>query len=72
MRSRLLKKLTLERFLVTLHDGQAFLGLLHDSDDRVLILRDVQAVGAGNNGVNLPVDGEIVLFIDNVAHAQRL
>jgi hypothetical protein len=34
-------------------------------------LRDVSAIGVGDKGTNLPVDGEIVILSAEIAYAQR-
>lgn len=57
--------------MVTLKSGAAFSGVLYAQDARTLILRDVQALAAGENQTNVPVDGELVLFIADVAYLQR-
>lgn len=59
---RLLRAHLCERFIVTLDDGQTFLGLLRDIDDRVLTLVDVATIAP--NGDQLAVDGE--LFVERV------
>lgn len=66
-----LDRLTRERVLVTLKSGVGFDGVLFSQDDRTWILRQVEAVGAGENGVNLPVDGELLVFVADIAYVQR-
>lgn len=60
----------LERFVVTLVDGQAFSGLLHSVDGRSLVLRDAEMLPA-SQAAKVPVDGELVLARDRVAYMQR-
>lgn len=70
-RSRVLRSRLRERFLVTTKDGAAFSGVLFSHDDKALVLRDAEAVGAGENKTNLPLDGEIIVLLSDVAYLQR-
>lgn len=70
-RSRVLRSRLRERFLVTTKDGAAFAGVLYSHDDKALVLRDAEAVGAGENKTNLPLDGEIIVLLSDVAYLQR-
>lgn len=69
--NRILKSRLRETFLVTTKDGAAFSGVLYATDDKVLVLRDTEAVGAGENKTNLPLDGEIIVLLPDVAYLQR-
>lgn len=69
--SRLLRKRLLHRVVVTLKNGQSFEGLLHEADGHAWFLRDASAVGMGERQTNLPLDGEIVLLVAEIAFAQR-
>lgn len=69
--SRLLKKRLLSRVVVTLKSGQSFDGLLYAADPAVWVLRDSLALGMGEKGSPLPVDGEVVLFVSEIDYAQR-
>ena len=40
-------------------------------DDRAVILRDTQALGAALNGDHVAVDGELVLFRTDIDFLQR-
>lgn len=60
-----------ESFLVTLKDGTSFSGVLYSHDDKALVLRSAEAVGAGENKTNLPLDGEIIVLLSDVAYLQR-
>lgn len=66
----LLAERLLERFVVTMSDGQAFGGLLRSVDARTLVLREAELL-SGSQAVNVPVDGELVLARDRVAYMQR-
>lgn len=68
---RVLKSRVCEQFLVTTKSGQAFAGVLWEIDDRALVLRNTQAVGAGENGIDLPLDGELVVLLSEVSYMQR-
>lgn len=69
--SRLLKERLLNRVVVTLKSGQSFEGLLYELDAHAWFLRDASAIGVGDKGSNLPVDGEIVILSAEIAYAQR-
>lgn len=71
MRNRILRGRLRERFLVTTKDGTAFSGILYASDDRALVLREAEAIGAGEKKTNLPLDGEIIILVPDVAYLQR-
>jgi hypothetical protein len=64
-------RLTREKLVVTLKSGAAFEGVLYEADERTWILRGVFALGAGDNGENVPVDGELLLFVVDIAYAQK-
>lgn len=59
------------KVIVTLHSGEAFSGVLWEADERVWVLRNAEAVGIGERGSNVAVDGELVVLAENVAYAQR-
>lgn len=66
---RLVRSHLRERYLVTLHDGTAFDGLLMDADATTIVLVDAQQVAP--NGDRLQVDGQIWLPRSGVAYMQR-
>lgn len=70
-RSRVLNSRLRERFLVTTKDGATFSGVLFSHDKTAVVLRDAEAVGAGENKTNLPLDGEIIVLLSDVAYLQR-
>ena len=71
MRSRVLRSRMRSQVLVTTHENTSFSGVLWESDDRVLVLRNAAAVKAGPDQSNLPLDGELVLPWLDVAYIQR-
>jgi len=71
IRSRVLRSRIHEQFLVTTKDGAAFSGILYTADEKMLVLRNAEAVGAGENKTNLPLDGEIIIIMSDVAYLQR-
>lgn len=71
-RPRLLRSRLRSRFVVTLKSGAAFDGLLYASDARTWVLRNAQALGAGDRDADVPVDGEVVLLVAEIDYAQRL
>lgn len=70
-RSRVLSSRFRERVLVTTKDGASFDGILYSADKTALVLRGASAVGQGENKTNLPLDGEIILLLADVAWLQR-
>jgi small nuclear ribonucleoprotein (snRNP)-like protein len=71
-RSRVLSSRFRERVIVTTKTGHGFSGVLFSCDKAALVLRDVQAIGAGEDGVDLPIDNEIVVLLSNVDYLQRI
>ncbi len=59
-----------KRAVVTLLSGQAFSGVLYGFDREALVLRQAEALGVGENGSNLIVDGEVVLLRSGVDYLQ--
>lgn len=70
-RDRLLRERLCNKVVVTLKTGTAFSGVLYAADDRAVILRDTQALGAALNGDHVAVDGELVLFRTDIDFLQR-
>jgi small nuclear ribonucleoprotein (snRNP)-like protein len=71
MRSRVLTSRFRERVLVNMKSGAAWAGALYSCDRQALVLRDVEAVGEGENRANLPMDGEVILMFADVDFIQR-
>lgn len=69
--TNILKSRLRERFLVTTKDGAVFEGLLYASDRKALVLRDAQAMGAAEDKSDVPLDGEIIVLLSDVAYLQR-
>ena len=61
-----------ERVIVTMKSGEAFDGVLMAADDRAWELVNAKALGVGERGADVPVDGSVILPRDNVAYCQRL
>jgi hypothetical protein len=70
-RDRLLRERLCDKVVITLKTGPSFSGVLFKVDDRAVILRDTQALGAAHNGDHLAVDGELVLFRTDIEYLQR-
>ena len=70
-RSRVLTSRFRERVLVTTKAGDTFDGVLYSGDDKLIVLKSASAVGAGENSTNLPLDGEILVYVADVSHIQR-
>lgn len=71
MRSKVFRSRLRAQVLVTTHDASSFSGVLWECDDKALVLRNAAAVGAGPDKSNLPLDGEIVILLFDVAYIQR-
>lgn len=69
--SKLLGERLRSRVIVTLKSGQAFGGVLFEADEALWVLREATAIGAGENGDNLGLDGELVIVARDIAYAQR-
>lgn len=70
-RSRVLTSRLRERVIVTCKSGSSFAGILFSHDDRALVLRETEALGAGENRANLPLDGELIVLTADVAYIQK-
>lgn len=70
-RSRVLASRLRERVFVTKKNGDTFAGVLYSIDPTVLVLRQTEAIGAGENKTDLPLDGEVIVFIADVDFIQR-
>lgn len=67
----ILRKRVNRRLVVTLKGGQAFDGVLWSHDRQALVLRNVSVLGEGRDGDPLPVDGEVLILLADVAFIQR-
>ena len=70
-RSKVLRSRLRERVIVTQKTGESFGGILYSTDDKALVLRDAAALGVGERATDLPLDGEIIVFLPDVAYIQR-
>lgn len=71
MRSRVLSGRFRERVIVTTKTGDSFDGVLYSADDKALVLRSASALGAGERKTDLPLDGELIVLLPDVAYIQR-
>ena len=69
--SRVFRSRLHDQVFVTLKDGAAFSGVLFDEDGKAVVIRNAEAVGAGENKTNLPVDGEVIVLFADIAFIQR-
>lgn len=60
-----------ERVIVTTKTGEAFHGILVSADRKALVLRETSALGAGERKTDLPLDGELIVLLPDVAYIQR-
>lgn len=71
MRSRVIASRLRDRVIVTLKSGESFGGILYSHDDKALVLRETQALGAGERSTDLPLDGELIVLLPDVAYIQK-
>lgn len=70
-RSRVLASRLRHQVIVTTKAGASFTGVLYSHDRQALVLRDTEALRAGENGTALPLDGELIVLLADVAYIQR-
>lgn len=70
-RSRVISSKLRERVIVTTKTGDAFSGILYSHDGKALVLRETQALGAGERSSDLPLDGELIVLLPDVAYIQK-
>jgi hypothetical protein len=68
-RSRLIRRATRERFVVTTFSGETWEGVLMDADGVHYVLADAAQIDA--NGDRLPADGQMWLPAEAVAYLQQ-
>jgi small nuclear ribonucleoprotein (snRNP)-like protein len=71
VRSRIIASRLRDLVLVTLKSGESFSGVLYSFDKTALVLRAAEAIGQGERKTNLPLDGELLVLLENVAYIQR-
>jgi hypothetical protein len=70
-RSRVIAARLRERVIVTCKSGDSFAGILFSHDAKALVLRETEALGAGERRTNLALDGELIVLLADVAYIQR-
>lgn len=58
------------KVIVTLKDGSSFAGVLYTADSEAVALRNSEALGLGEKGTNLAVDGEVVILRADISFIQ--
>lgn len=71
MRSRVLTSRFRDRVVVTTKTGDSFDGILYSADDKALVLRQASVIGAADDKSDLPLDGELIVLMPDVAWIQR-
>lgn len=66
-----LRRRRLKRIIVTLKMGKSFVGALWQHDRDALVLRNATAIGQGDNGGDVAVDGEVILLRSEIDFIQR-
>jgi small nuclear ribonucleoprotein (snRNP)-like protein len=69
--NRIIKSRLREKFLVTTKDGASFSGILYAADDKALVLRQAEALAAAEDKSNVPLDGEVIVLLSDVAFMQK-
>jgi small nuclear ribonucleoprotein (snRNP)-like protein len=69
--NRVLKSRIREAVLVTTKDGATFSGVLTEADSKALVLRQAEALGAASDKTNVPLDGEVIVLLADVAYLQK-
>jgi len=67
---KILRRHLRHRAIVTLKTGDSFSGVLFDADSEAIILREAEALGAGEKRTNLVVDGEVLILREDLAYIQ--
>lgn len=70
-RSRVITSRLRERVVITLKTGDSFAGVLFSHDSKALVLRETEALGAGEHRTNLMLDGELIVLLPDVAYIQK-
>lgn len=70
-RSRVINARLRERVVVTLKTGETFAGILFSHDNKALVMRSTEALGVGERGANLSLDGELIILLPDVAYIQK-
>lgn len=68
---RAIKNRTFEQVVVTLKTGETFSGLLYEADGGAIVLTKSSAIGAGENRSDVPLDGELLILLPDVAYIQK-
>lgn len=71
MRSRVLTSRFRDHVIVTVKSGESFGGILYSADNKALVLRQASAMGAADDKSDLPLDGELIVLLPDVAWIQR-
>jgi small nuclear ribonucleoprotein (snRNP)-like protein len=64
-------RLLRSKVVVTLKTGESFGGVLWEHDRTALVLRKTYGVGMAEKDTNLPVDGELLLYLVDIAYVQK-
>jgi hypothetical protein len=66
-----LRQTVKERVIVTLKSGEGFDGILYWVDGKTWELVQAKALGVGDRGADVPVNGTLLIPAANVAYCQR-
>jgi small nuclear ribonucleoprotein (snRNP)-like protein len=69
MRRRILHTRLRSTVIVTTSTGASYRGALYDVDEQAVVLRNVEHY---TDGSPIPVDGEVILLLIDIAVIQRL
>lgn len=69
-RDRTVRSRYRRRALVTLKNGDTFDGVLFEADRQAVVLRNASQVGVANQAGPVPVDGEVLILLEDVVVIQ--
>jgi hypothetical protein len=67
-----IERLYREPVVVTLKTGESFSGVLFEQNDHDIVLRNAHGLQMASDGRdNLPIDGEVLIFVRDIAYMQK-
>lgn len=66
-----IERLVRASIVVTMKTGETFSGVLWEETPREIVLRNAKGLGMAERGEPLPVDGELLIFVDDIAYVQK-
>lgn len=66
-----IERLVRDQIVVTMKTGETFSGVLWEETPREIVLRGAAGIGMADKRENLPVDGELLIFVSDIAYVQK-